>query len=476
MSNLRILFPVKDPSTQYVGAMTISGVLKREGFNDVQAVEAAYEKIAPLLSRDRLTVLAYTTPSIFCLFYLELNRRLKKDFKVFSIFGGWHPTYYPQMIEEEGVDAVCIGEGEYAMLELAQRLERGESPKDIQNLWIKENGQIFKNPLRPLIANLDELPYPDRSFLAGQASSYYETVATVITQRSCPFRCSFCVNNAYNNLYDAVGKKRRRSVDHVIGELKTIKAKGTLEFVKFEDSIFITYPDWIREFSPKYAREIGVPFICYVRAEMVTPEILQLLKDAGCASVAMGVECGDNETRKTLLNKSATNDQIVAAADLIRKYGISLRTQNILGLPGCTIEEDLKTVALNVRCRPAYSFAGLMQPYPGTAIYDYSLSKGLIPADMNEYLKSLPQGYNDSMMKFPSDMEKRMAKNLVRFFAFTVHFPFLLPMVKRLIRLPPNPLFVGLYTWWKAYCYFFKVWPVSFKSLRVLIKRYGRLA
>lgn len=472
----RVIFPIRDIETQYIGAMTISSFLKSKGY-EVEAVEAEHGALAQKLRDGRATVLAYTTPTVFVLDYLEINRRLKGEFPgLFSLFGGWHPTYTPQMVEEEGVDAVCVGEGEHATLELVQALERGESPRAIRNLWVKEGGTVHKNPLRPLIEDLDALPYPDRSFLFTKASSYYEVIASIVTQRSCPFSCSYCVNNAYNRLYDNPGRKRRRSVDNVIGELKGIKAKGQLEFVKFEDSIFITHPEWIREFAPKYAREIGVPFTCFARGELCTPEILTLLKQAGCASISMGVECGDDEMRRTLLNKQITSEQIVAAARMIKAHGIGIRTHSILGLPGCTIEDDFKTLALNVRCKPDYAADGLLQPYPGTQIYEYAKEQGLIEPDLQEFLRCLPTSYTDTAVRFKSPKEKRMAQNLVRLFPIGVGLPWLVPLIRQLIKLPPNPVFKWVYTLWKAWCYFFRVWPISTRNIWVLIKRYKKLS
>ncbi len=471
----RVIFPILDVDTQYIGAMTISSLLKRHGW-EVEAVEARHDRLADKLRDGRFTILAYSTPTVYVRHHLELNRRLKRDFKVYSVFGGWHPTYYPQMIEAEGVDGVCLGEGEYAMLELAEKVSRGESPRDVRNWWIKEDGQVFRNPLRPLIENLDDLPHPDRDFLFAKASSYYNVIASIVTQRSCPFSCSYCVNNAYNRLYQNPGRKRRRSVDNVIDELRQIKGKGTLEFVKFEDSIFITHPEWMREFAPKYAREIGLPFTCFVRAELATPEILKLLKEAGCASVSMGVECGDDELRRTLLNKNITSEQIVAAARLIREHGIGIRTHSILGLPGCSIADDFKTLELNVRCRPDYAAVGLLQPYPGTEIYEYAKSRGFIDADMNEYLRCLPTSYSDTVVRFSSPKERRMARNLVRLFPLAVGHPSLIPLVRQLVKLPPNPAYRWIYTWWKAWCYFFRVWPISTRNLWVMVKRYKKLS
>jgi anaerobic magnesium-protoporphyrin IX monomethyl ester cyclase len=185
---VRVIFPVRDPDTQYTGAMTISSVLKERG-HEVFGIEANIDVVRPYMSDGRTTVIAFSTPTAFLLGYLDLACRIKKEFpEAFVIFGGWHPTYAPELIEADGVDAICIGEGEWAMTELCEQLDSGARPSGIKNLWIKgSDGSVEKNPNRPLIQNLDELPQPDRKFMVSGQPEYYYIIASVVTQRSCPF-------------------------------------------------------------------------------------------------------------------------------------------------------------------------------------------------------------------------------------------------------------------------------------------------
>ena len=117
---------------------------------------------------------------------------------VFSVFGGPHPTFFPEMIEKEGVDAVCIGEGEYAMLELMNRLEQGKPADDIQNFWIKSNGTTKKNMVRPLIEDLDELPFLDRELMyEGDKDLKLSRNKGFFAGRGCPYRCTYCFNHTH---------------------------------------------------------------------------------------------------------------------------------------------------------------------------------------------------------------------------------------------------------------------------------------
>ena len=157
----------------------------------------------------------YTGPHTW---YLELNQRIRAQLPgVFSIFGGPHPTFFPEMIEREGVDGLCIGEGEYATLDLMNALERkadratpGVHLPDpaIPNWWFKLNGEIVRNPLRPLLTGeeLDALPFSDRELLyAAHEQSRRTKIKPFITGRGCPYDCAFCFNKAYSDLYGGPG-------------------------------------------------------------------------------------------------------------------------------------------------------------------------------------------------------------------------------------------------------------------------------
>ena len=170
-------------------------------------------------------IIGYGVCTGFQNYYLNLNRELKKQFAFISIFGGPHPTFFPEFIEEESVDIICRGEGEFAMLDLCNNLEAGTDIRNIANLWVKQNDQISKNGLRPLIANLDELPWPDRETSYTLDSSFKEYGArSFISTRGCPFECSYCFNASYIDLYGSDWKKCRvRSPTDLVNEIYEVK-------------------------------------------------------------------------------------------------------------------------------------------------------------------------------------------------------------------------------------------------------------
>ena len=161
ITNVPARFPVLSGYVP-LGIVYLSSVLKRAGH--------LVEVCTPRLTEARRTIkdfkpsiVAYSACTGGVSDYFTFNRKIKNEFDVFSVFGGPHPTYFPEMIEEEGVDAVCRGEGEAAMLEMADVLERGGDVTRLENWWVKKNKVIYKNDLRPLIQNLDTIPHPDRS-------------------------------------------------------------------------------------------------------------------------------------------------------------------------------------------------------------------------------------------------------------------------------------------------------------------------
>ena len=446
-ADLRVVWPVhfKSEYSQYPGVMSISALLKQHGVA-TQVVEADIDQVSRALRGVARPILAYSTPTTYYGFYRELNERLRRDFPhALSVFGGPHPTYFPEMIGDHGVDAVCRGEGEHAMLELACRWGAREPITGVRNWWVRQQHQLHKNPLRPLIADLDGLPLPDHEAFSRAMSRAVEQVV-VITGRGCPHRCTYCYNHVYRKLYGARGKAvRRRSVDNVMRELRVIRRDPRCRFIRFVDDLFIVSSDWLREFTAAYTREIGLPFSCMVRANYVTPEIVQLLRRGGCYRVLMGLEAGNHRVRNEILKRRMSSEVIVEASRLIRAAGIKLVTANIVAIPGGSFEADWETLELNFRCKPDYASVQILQPFPRTEIHQFAEQAGLLDGGRISQLESSIIFGLRSPLKYPSEREKRLAENLHKFFALTSWYPRLAPLVRQLVKLPPNRLYDALY-------------------------------
>jgi anaerobic magnesium-protoporphyrin IX monomethyl ester cyclase len=416
--------------------------------------------------RLRPDVLGYTVYTGPHTWYLDLNRRIRAQLPgVFSVFGGPHPTFFPEMIEHEGVDGLCLGEGEYATLDLVNALERdGEDVRltdpAIPNWWFRLNGEIVRNPLRPLLAGeeLDALPFADRELLySAHEQSRRTKIKPFITGRGCPYDCAFCFNKAYSDLYGGRGRRfRRRSPDNVIRELREVASRHDVRFVLFMDDTFILQDRWLEEFMSRYKAEVGLPFWCQVRANLVTDEKILLFKDAGCVSVSFGLEAGNDRLRNAVLNRNMSREEILNAAEILREHDITFMTNNMLGLPTGTLENDFETLELNAECRPAYANVFLFQPYPKTALGEWAYENGWMMGSFDDLSGSVS---DDTVIKFGSEEEKRQIENLQKLFALGVEFPWLLPIIRRLIHLPRNQAFWLAYKLWKGWAIKNRMFP-----------------
>jgi anaerobic magnesium-protoporphyrin IX monomethyl ester cyclase len=448
---MRIAFLMKERQVaEPLGLMYLSSLCRSKGHEVKLFFSSDRDWLRRVVSfRPRL--LGYSTISGSHNGYLRINRLLKERLDAFSVFGGPHTTFFPETIHAEGVDAVCVGEGEHAFLELVQCLENGLDISSIANLWIKGRGTVHRNPVRPLIPDLDALPFPDRR-LIYEADAYLREskIKRFMSNRGCPFQCTYCFNRSYKEIYRGQKIIRWRSVDSLIEEIAQVKAEYPLELVRFVDDIFILPPlDWLEEFTAAYRRRIRLPFVCNLQVKLAQEEKIKLLKNAGCIAVYMAIESGNDRMRNVLLERKMTREEIIDSFDRVHMYGISVAAENILGLPGGSLKTDMDTVALNIRCRVDNPVSTLFQPYPKTKLGEYALENGYYDGELDFLGESY---FGGSRMVFSSAREKRQIENLHRFFGFAVTHPSALPLVKALIRFPPNRLFDLFHRFWDSYC------------------------
>jgi anaerobic magnesium-protoporphyrin IX monomethyl ester cyclase len=460
---MRVLFVEKQIDYEPLGLLYLSSVLRRAG-HQVHLSVASDEDPVEVAREWRPDVVGYSVYTGSQMYYRDLNLRIKDAVDTVSIFGGPHPTYFPEYVEEPGVDAVCIGEAEGAILDLVEVLEAGQPLTGIDNWWITRNGDIERNPVRDLENDLDILAFPDRELLYERdAFTRQSGIKHFITSRGCPYDCTYCFNHALAEIYRGRGRRlRQMSVARVIEEVKGVQDRYPMQFVVFLDDLFIVYEDWLRELAERFPREVGLPFFCNVRANLVTPTKVALLKQAGCASVGMGLETGNPAMRNEILKRNLDDAQIVEASRLIREAGIRLLTTNMLGLPGGTLANDLETLDLNHACKPAYANAFLYQPYPRTELGEYAREHGHVEGSLDDIDTS---AWERSVLRFSTSEEKRQIENLNKLFALAVEWPWLTGLVRWLIRFPPNRLFRLAYKLWKGYAIKGRIHPYS-PSLR----------
>jgi len=329
-----------------------------------------------------------------------LTSKIKERLNIPVIWGGIHPTLCP----EECIpytDMVCIGEGEYPMLEVVQKLENKQPLTGIKNLWIKhQDGSIEKNPLRELILNLDSLPYPDfvdygNKYLIDKTklirvspinASYLKSAYSITSSRGCPFLCSYCCNSVLKSIYDNKGDYvRRRSVENVINELEYIRENREITMIKFWDDVFTYDEDWIAKFVELYRKKIALPFTCYTHPEYTHKNIIKMLRDAGLVIIDIGIQSGSQEFCRDKFKRYQSNEKIIEFAYFLKELGVKPRYNLIMDNPLEDDEDFNASVDFLFRLpRPYIAELYSLCYFPKTEITKEALLNNLITEDKIE--------------------------------------------------------------------------------------------
>ena len=457
---MRVLFVAQQIDYEPQGIMHLSSVLKDAGHQVELAVGAHHDPLAA--AREfQPDVVAYSLITGSQRYYLDLNRRIKAEMPtVFAAFGGPHPTFFPEMVKEAGVDGICRGEGEGALLDLVEGLDGGgpQAVLQLENWSFQRNGEVITNQVRPYVEDLDRLPFPDRALVYERdRMAARSKIKHFLSGRGCPYNCTYCFNHALSEIYRGKGRRfRQRSVDHVLEEVGWVRDHYPLEFVVFVDDTFVLSPEWLAEFAEKYPRQIGLPFFCNTRANLVTAEQVRLLKAAGCHCVSMGIEAGNDRLRNDLLKRRMSKGQILEAAEFIRDGGLQLTTTNMIGLPTSSVENDFETLELNVQAQPSYAHVFIFQPYPRTELGEFTRESGWMVGTFDDIGEV---AWDHTVLEF-DEKHKRGLVVLQRFFAIGVEWPRLVPVIRRLMKLPDNRLFWLLNKLWKGWAIKNRVHPI----------------
>ncbi|KHE91492.1 MAG: B12-binding domain-containing radical SAM protein [Candidatus Scalindua rubra] len=430
--------------------------VKRAG-HDVKVLlpqSLTYDHLSDEIRKLDPDIIAYSNTTGEHNYFVKLNKRLKESHNFFSLFGGPHPTFFPDLIHEEGVDGICIGEAEDAMLDLVTKIEKKEDISCVKNFWIKRDGAVHKNPSRELIMDLNKIQFPDRDILyeADNGVRDFHTKC-FIASRGCPYKCSYCYNHKLNDIYPEKGTTLRLSSPrNLIDEILDVKSKYPMKFVMFEDDTFILKPGkWLHEFAKLYADEVKLPYFCNVRANLINKETMEILKESGCYSVGMALECGDEKINKNILKKSITNKMFIQAVQLIRKYRIKVRTLNLVALPVKNpLDVDFCTLDTNLKSGTNLAIGSLLYPYPNLEITKYSMDNGYLDSDNS--FKNFKTSNNDAaIFNYGDPLVNVKLQRFHKLFSLTVAFPFLRYFTGYLIRLPLSSLYNILNIIWYAY-------------------------
>lgn len=384
--------PLLGQESIYFGISLIASLLEKHGHScELVVLDRKYKQKNKQLLSDRIRsvkpgIVAFT--AVFSEFDFICNmaseiRSLHPE--AFLYAGGVHVTLNPDEKYLDIFDAFCIGEGEYPTLELVQKLEAREPVDRIANLWIKTPGGIIKNPARPFIPELDELPFPDRRMWQEWILEP-DTKLTVLVGRGCPYNCTYCCNHSLRKV--SPGKYvRLRSPENVIAEIRELHASfPAVDEIYLEIETLGANLVWLESFCEKlhqFGKETGfrLKFGTNLRIfpSMNIEFVFDLFRKARITSVTIGLESGNYRIRKEILNRDYSNEIILKTASVAKERGIDLALFNMIGLPTETLSDFSETLRMNQLIQPAFHATSIFFPYPGTRLYEMCREMKLIP-------------------------------------------------------------------------------------------------
>jgi len=333
---VKILFALHDLGfADHISIAHLSAIAKQAGhqtyFTMLDRFPSVVEELEP-------NVVAYSVNILGFKRVVEANAKARRKQQFTSIMGGAHPTFSPETFPKSGMDAYCVGEGDYAFRDFLLNINDFNS---VDNLITR----VSKNKLRPLISNLDELPVADRDLVISNSFLKDAAKKTFYATRGCPFSCAYCCNNYYHQLYKGQRTFRRFSVDRLIWEIRHVRSHYRMDFVKFGDDCFtIKADDWLEEFAKQYSEKINIPFNCYLRVDTIDDKMLGLLRKAGCHSVNLSVDSTSPYIREDILRRQMRTEDVVEKLKKVKEYGINTFVNYMLAVPESTLQDDLDTI------------------------------------------------------------------------------------------------------------------------------------
>ncbi len=428
--------------TEQHSIMTLSAILKKERIDSVLIYSNSHKEILKRIGSLSPSVVAYSLMYGSHWKYIHLCQSVRKEFpNIFQVLGGPLATFYPEVLQKLEVDAIGIGEADISLPRLASRLKKHIPIEDTKGFHLKAKNFAARTDLESLCENLDELPFPDRELFYEQDPLLKnQEFKSFLSGRGCPYPCTYCFNHQFNQMYKGLGRIiRKKSVAYFIEEIAQVKSRYGCQFAIFEDDIFVMNLGWLEEFARRFKEQIGIPYICYVRADLVNENILKLLKASGCYIVRMAIESGNEKIRNTILKRNMTNKTIVDACDLIHSFGLKLSVSNMIGLPTETISSLHDTVKLNQRCRPDHPTAQFFMPYPRMELTQIAIQTGYFDEKL---LSTIPKNTWKFTPLLFDQRTKRLMEKTQKLFPFIVKYPRLQKLWCLCLRLPNNILYV----------------------------------
>ncbi len=386
--------PIEEMESMQLGISYISSVLKSKGHTTDLLVLTDHTK-----NSDIDSCLREVNPKLICFtaVYTEYPlikstaEYIKKTYPdIYLLIGGSQPSLEPEVTSEGPFDALCIGEGEYPVLELVEQLEQHEVCSGVQNLWIKTPLGMEKNPSRPFIQDLNELPFPDRDLWKKWATESAEEKQVILLGRGCPFLCTYCSNHALRKMAD--GKYVRfRSPESVIAEMKhvlgqypkTTQIYFEVETIGADMKFSFELCELLKQFNKEVQNNISYGVNLRIVPSMNYAELFTSFKEANFGFINIGLESGSSRVRREILKRHYSNEDIRRTVQTAKECGIKINVNVLVGLPGETKEDFAETVECIKTCQPDEARLSIFYPYPGTDLYEMCKTMGLLQEQLN---------------------------------------------------------------------------------------------
>lgn len=321
-------------------------------------------------------------------FSKKLLNGINKKYGIPVVAGGPTPTLSPELFNKDDCfDIICVGEGEDALVELANCIVERKDYSHILNLWVKKENEIIRNKLRPF-KNLDELPFQDWSIFDER--HYYKLYCGEFRRtgffelaRGCPFNCTFCCTANLRRLYHGLGNfLRLRSIDKTFDEICATRDAYNLKLIFFIDDNFLGMPEErFGYFCEQYKKRINLPFYIQTRAETIREDYIKRLVDINISTVAIGIENGNEEFRKKIMNRTMSNAVLERAFGIVHKYKIRSTANLIIGMPYEDEKMFYDSVRLIQKIKPSSYSISYFLPFHGTKMREIAVELGYIPKD-----------------------------------------------------------------------------------------------
>lgn len=414
-----------EPSDPPLGLASIAAVLEEKGYK-VSLIDASMENLTINQTYSRLAELKPDIVGISCNYSplhnptLELAKMVKSEFGIPVIVGGNHATAMAENLlrQSNGIDVIVRGEGEKIMPGLLEILQHGLQLSQVKGITYREGDSVVNTPDVPLIADLDELPMPAYYLLPVEKYRRFN----IMSSRGCPFDCGFCASHVVFSR-----KVRYRSPKRVMDEIEYLLKNYGEKPVWFSDDTFTTKQKYTVSLMDELVRrKLGIKWSCLLRVDVITRQLLETMRDAGCVYISYGIESGNQEILNKI-GKGITVDEILITLDITHQVGIRQYAFFMVGYPGETWDTIMDSYKLIYQSKLDGAAFSVLIPLPGSRVMSELLEQGLIRLDEIKWDYLFARTLKEGHLSYSADLASRWCElsgtELIEACEIGRHFP-----------------------------------------------------